>query len=98
MKGAVISGGVTTYKVVEPQFAWELRSRLLRAASEGTITQFVATAQDDINPSPTRTVFTVTVKSAQFDAPAAFDLENQDGRYIQLILPESGPVVFDVIS
>lgn len=93
-----MSGGVTTYMVVEPRFAWELRSRLLRAGNEGTIAQFIATVQDDINPSPTRTVFTVTVTAAQFNAPAAFDLIDQDDHYIQLMLPEFGPVVFDIIS
>lgn len=93
-----MSGGATTYMVVEPQFPWELRSRLLRAADHGTSATFVATIQDDINPSPERHDFTVKVMSAQFDAPAAFDLTDQDGHYLQIVLPEFGPVVFDILG
>lgn len=91
-----MSGGLTTFVVVEPVFSWELRSLLLHAAATGQTTSFKATSLDDTSQPPVQHTFTVKVTGAQFEAPAAFDVTDQDGHIIQIKLPEFGPVEFTV--
>ena len=91
-----MSGGLTTFMVVEPVFPWELRSLLLHAAVTGQKASFKATSLDDPELPPVPHTFTVKVTSAQFEAPAAFDVTDQDGHIIQIKLSELGPVEFTV--
>lgn len=94
-----MSGGVTTYRVVEPASPWGLRSRLLRAAEEDALASFDAVSTDDPLSEPARRTFTVKVASAQFDAPQAFDVTDEDGHLFQIKLPELfGPVEFDLFT
>lgn len=89
-----MSGGMATYRVVEPLFPWELFARLMQAATLRKNAEFEAESVDDANIPPLRKVFTVKVNSAQFDAPAAFDVTDDEGHMIQIKLPEFGPVEF----
>lgn len=93
-----MSGGVTTYVVVEPMFPWELRSRLLRAAEIGTTASFDAETSEDPSPDKQCKTFTVKVTAAQFQAPVAFELLDEDENYIQIRLPELGPVEFEAVT
>ena len=93
-----MSGGMATYMVVEPVFPWELRALLMHAANVGKPVSFTAQLLD--NPEDTRPnkQFSVTVTDAQFTAPQAFDVRDEDGHIIQIKLPELGPVEFTVYT
>lgn len=90
-----MSGGTATYMVVDPVFPWELRALLMHAATIGRTISFTAQWIDGPNETESsQREFEVTVTDAQFTAPQAFDMRDQDGNIIQIKLPEFGPVEF----
>lgn len=94
-----MSGGVVTYAVTEPQHPWELRSLLLSAADSGRKAEFEAMPIAGDTSNTGSEVFVVRVTAAQFTAPVAFDLLDQEGRYVQIRLYDDGrPMTFDVIG
>lgn len=93
-----MSGGIASYMVIEPMPIWELRARLMHAANTGTVATFTAESMDDAHDAPRQHEFAVKVKSAQFDAPVAFDVTDEEGHPIHLRLNEPGPVMFDLFT
>lgn len=94
--------GVTTYRVVDPEFPWELHKQLLAAAGDHVSATFRAVWVDDPQETPEPRTFTVRVRVAHFDRPEDFEVtyEDENGQKRELLIqfPDQGQVEFNLYS